>query len=537
MTPWGRAMLGAACGAVATLALHPVSRPYLLGAIVHFPASRCIAAAGLDQPLPSPNTREAAAQWLQVGAVKLGRGFHLSVGEIRTLLAIDDAAARAYGENAFWYQMKAVYLSSIKRDQEARLAWLKASYCNSWDDYQSDRLREARARLAMRIGWDQAWTYGFVFFQRSDAAAAQIQRYAQRLVRETSLEKNGDLLLRYATIRNGSLLREGSRSIKVGTHGWQMVELATYPPYLSGIRSPKRIWIAETTLTAKLRQQGLVEESKKARDAFGNNEGWLFLTGAAPPDSQSPAQGGAGLWRTVTEDQSPEDNLRVLCLASVGLACLPGLMAVGAILCAISLIAGSLLQTKFESMRFFPTWIVTLAALAAGGSVFWATRLWPAAVCVGLTVEFLAVGPGTPRTRKSDDLGPLYGFVLFCLWMISLGAFGLYLVATSVAANTVGPYLGPSGEYFSNSTMFLAVTSIVLSLICLVTPLWAIVRRFGTPDLLALSLRRFGTIGAIGCLAGCVIGGPLSVFGDKIVSNELSQIVANEPVYYLYVAK
>jgi hypothetical protein len=539
MTPLGRAFLGAACGAVVTLAAHPVSRPYLLETIWHFPPSQCAVAAGLDRALPPPTTPAAAAEWLSVGAEKLRRGISLSKGEIRTLLAIDDEASQVRGDNAFWAQMKAVLLSKMGRGEEARRAWVEGGNCTSWDDFQTSRLLRDRNDLVERIGWNQGWTYGYVFFARTDAAAAEIQRYAQRLVSNTSIESNSDLLLRYATIRNGSLLRDGSRSIKVGTHGWEMVELASYPKSLSGIHSPKRIWIAETTFTSRLRQLGYADQAKQAYDAFLNNEGWLALTGAATPDASSEGTPSASnsMWRWFSENENPDDNLRDLCLVSVVLAGLPGAMAVCSFLSLGCLAVGTVLQRRLEAIRFFPTWTVSLAAFAVGALVLWQTKLWLAAVSVGLAVQFLAIGPSAPRVRKSDDLGPLFGFAIFSIWLIGLCAFGLYLVATSVSANTIGPLLGPAGEYLSSSQIFLAVTAIVLSLIFLITPLWAIVRRYGTPDLLALGLRRFGTTGAIGSLAACVILGPFAVFGDKIVSNELLKIVQNEPIYYLNAAQ
>lgn len=533
MTPWGRALLGAAFGAILTLAVHPVSRPYLEEAIVRYPADAIASLAGSDHPvLPLPDSAPNASEWLQVAADKFLHGQKLSQSELLTLLGLDQEGEEAQEDNAFWPQMRAVLLHLMGRNSEARESWRRASNCTRWDDGQSDRLLNERDRLVRTLGWNQAWTYGYVFFNRSDAAAAVIQHYAQKLVGSTTLDTAEGLRTRYYTIVNGDLLRDGSHSIKVGLHGYDMVERASYPPSLSGTPRPKRIWIAETILTARLRQAGMVEESRRAFEAFDHNDWWRALTGIDPGPT-GPQGETHSLLRAALPDETPDENLRDLCLISIGLAGLPGAMGLASILGAGLLLVGSLLQARLSNIRFFPTLAITAVALSLGCLAFLATRLVPVGVCVAVTVEFLAVGPGTPRARRSDDLGPLFNLTMASTWLVLLGAFGLFICAVSSSARALGPELGPAGEYFTNSATFLGIATIALSMICLVSPLYATVRRFGTPDILALSLRRIGRFGAVVALTLCVIGGPATVLADRACARELRKIVENEPVYYM----
>ena len=534
MTAWARAFLGAALGALITLTLHPVSRPYLTEAFLHRSPLQVSALATQEMAsLPPPADPVSAGAWLQMGAEKVHGGLGLTPKELKTLLAIDDEADRVQPDNAYWPQMKAVLLDLQGKEASAEAAWVRASNRTTWNDEQTARLLALRQRIADRLSWNESWTYGYVYFERSEAAATVIQRFASKLVKHTDLDSDSGLRLRYATVQNGSLLRDGSRSIRVGLHGYDMVERASYPASLSGTGRARRIWIAETKMTARLRQVGMTDESRKAFEAFGNNDGWRALTGAEVPENQDLLAGNQDLWRSVTHEQSAEENARSLCLVSVGLAGFPGTMALGALLGGLVLGFGMIVQPRFSSLRFFSAWTAVGGGLVLGLIVFWATRIWAAGMSVSVTAAFLIVGPNNPRNRKSDDLGPLYALLLSTLWVVSLCAFGLYVLATSTAARSIAPMLGPSGEYIGDAPLFLAVTSIVLSLICLVAPLYGIVRRYGTPDMLALSLRRLGVVGSTMALAFCIVGWPLTVFADRLCSNELKELVENEPIYYL----
>ena len=507
MTPLGRGLLGAVFGTMMTLVAHPATRPFFLA-----PFRRVnLAQIDIKPVLPAPVDSTAVAFWLETAAEKLQDGGKLTPTELDTLTKLSSEASASQPDNAFWPQMEAVFLSRQGREQESRAQWVKGSSRSSWNDLQTQRLMDEHARLCRALGFDQSWTLGYVYYQRSDAAAAQIQRYCEALNQHTDVETDSGLRIRYASIRNGSLLRAGSRSIKVGLHGAQMVEQSTYPPSMTGLKNPKRIWIARTNITARLRQVGMIDQAAFADDAFRNNEAWLALT----------------------ERRNPDENVRDLCLTSIGIASFAGCQAIGLILGLALFGLSGPLAARLGSVARFNLAIVAPVAVAIAAGVFEGTKSWPAAVSVGGTVAFLAAGPPKARTRRTEDLGPLYNVVVFCLWTLSLAGFCVYLISNSAAAEALLPNLGPAGEYLQESRIFLGVTCISLSLLCLVAPGWAIVRRYPTPNIFAFTLRRFGAMGVGFGLVLCILSGPLALGMDRYCGNQLEKILKNEPVYYL----
>ena len=507
MTPLGRGLLGAVIGTMITLVAHPATSPYFTAPF----RTVSLAQIKVRPALPAPVDPASAAYWMETAAEKLQHGTSLSPDELDTLTKLSAEASVSQPDNAFWPQIRAVLLYYQAKGDLARQEWFKASRRSSWDDLQTVRLVNEHARLCRSLGSDQSWTLGYTYFERSDAAAAQIQRYCETLVQHTEVDNVSGLLIRYASIRNGSLLRSGSRSIRVGIHGAQMVEQSTYPPSMGGSRTPKRIWIARTNITARLRQANMVDEASIADEAFKNNEAWLALT----------------------ERRNPDENVRNLCVASIGLASFAGCQGIGLLAGLLIFGLGCLLERRFSERKRFPAPLVIAAAFGVWLLVFLTIGSWIAAASVGCTLCFLIAGPKTVRTRRTDDLGPLYNVIVFGLWILSVAGFSVFLISTSPAARALLPRLGPAGEYLQDSRIFLGVTYISLSLLCLVAPGWSIVRRYGTPDMFAVTLKKFGAMGAVLGIVLCILSGPVVLSADRYCGKQLQQILTNEPVYYL----
>src|SRR5579862_848717 len=189
MTSWGRAIVGAIFGSAITLAVHPVSRGFVVGAFERNSARSVERTAALTPVvLPPPTNPGIVSMWMQTAAEKLQQGQGLSAGEISTLLAISEMAYKRQRNNAYWPQIRAVLLEKANRIEEAKAEWIAGSLCRTWDDMQTRRLLDARGRLATTGGWNQAWTYGYAYFSRSSAAAKQVLVYAQRLVNSTNVD-------------------------------------------------------------------------------------------------------------------------------------------------------------------------------------------------------------------------------------------------------------------------------------------------------------------------------------------------------------
>lgn len=518
MTALGRALFGGALGALLTLCVHPASRSYLQSAFRRTSASSLDGAVNLDHSsLPRPSNRVAVGVWVLLAAEKLNTGAKLTRSELKSLTRLTEATERIDPENAFWPQMCAVFYAHAGDPAAARGQWQRASRCKSWNDEQTRRLLKAHQVLASLTDSDQSWLYGYVYFARSDSAANQIEIYARSLIKNTTVESHTGLLTRFITIRNGSLLRDGSRSVSVGTHGREMVELATYPPLLLNTeednrRHAKRIWIAQTHLTSRLKEVGLTEESEEAESDFNQNDAWTPL---------------------IPDRSHLESNVRNLCFAAIALSSLPGILALTFAFGGLVYILGSLNQERLAKMRLFPTYGVAVGAGVFAGAVFETSLSWIAAMAAALCVAFLAMGPFVPRKRRTNDLGPLFTFTLLFLWIIGVTAFSMYASSTSTAASNLLPKLGPMGEYLGDAPMFAGVAGITLAVMCMTAPAWAVVLRYGTPDLLGLVLRRFGKIAMFGGLLLCVTSGPLCVYADSVCRSQLAQIVENEPNYYL----
>ena len=253
MTPAQRAWLGAALGAILTLALHPLSRPYITSVFVlrappglRFRDEPTTANGHqpdlLDSPLPQayppvlfrPQNRFDASVWLQVAAEKLIHHVRFQPDEIPNVIQVSRAASDSEPDNAFWLQMEAVFLREHNELAEAKRVWLRASHCASWNDLQTSYLSDLGNKLAANTQSDFAWQWAFVYYLRSTAAARAIANFARAINPSAGLGTDSGLQLRYATLVNGELLRKGSRNLEVGQIGATMMEIASHPP---GLRS------------------------------------------------------------------------------------------------------------------------------------------------------------------------------------------------------------------------------------------------------------------------------------------------------------
>jgi hypothetical protein len=512
MTLWVRCLFGVILGSALTLAVHPLSRRFLFGILDATSPETISSIAGVKPAeLPSPNNALNAAYWLQMASEKTVHGGSLSAKELETLIAIGREGKKIERDNAYWPQMTAVFLNAARKPDEARNEWIHGSHCGTWSDHQTKRLLLDRKRLAENGGWNQAWTYGYVYFERSDAAAQLISDYAKSAINDTSIDDRNGLNLRYATICNGSLLRDGSRSINVGRYGAAIVEFATYPKSLANVPGFKPLWIARTSMVAHLRQFRLVDEAIYADQCLKQNEAW----------------------RVNVLNQNSEENIRNLCLVSIGFATLPGsllLCAIAGLLTLASLRIAKRLEL-FEHDRFSVVAVLVMG-IVVSAAVFAFTRIWPIALSAGASLLFLIVSPKAPRKLHLRSFGPFFSFCTFTIWLLCSSALTLFFIATSTAAEALLPNLGPTGEYLADSKLFLATSIAMASLMFLVAPMWSLVRRQPTPLVLAAGLERFGMYLAFGSLGLVAIIGPLAVYGDRRASVELEQIVANEPRYY-----
>lgn len=513
MTPLLRAFWGAAIGAIATLALHPVSRPYLTQLFVGAHEG-LFAEPGSSQSgsLPPPTDLVGASVWAQMASSRMLSKEPLTPKEQSSVLKILDAAARKDSDNAYWKQMEAVVLSDQGNMNLALQAWKRAARCQSWNDYQSERLLKERERIATATSGRQSWVLSYVYFCRSTASSVLIERFGRSTLSLAGLESVRGLDLRYQTLLNGYLLRQGSRSMPVGLHGANLVDLASYPGSLLAIQSPKKLLLAQLAYYNSLMALDTDEAHSKARRAtelFRDNDGWRYLT----------------------QRQPFEENATWMTLVSLFSASLPGAFVVCSAFGIIIWVCGSAFGQG--RAKVLPIWGVVLTALATGFVTAIVSKVDIAGVAVGLAVAFLSFGPDRGRSSSSPDPGPLFGLVMWVM-AITFGAVtSAVLLGASLPARQLATKVEIPGDFVANQPMYFGLSALVFALFLMVAPLWGLVQRHSTATMLGLSLRRFGGILALGAITLTIIATPLAVFVDRGIERTLEQLVANEPLYYL----
>lgn len=512
MTRAGRAFLGAAVGALLTLAIHPLSRTFMLGPLLPKrldTVTRCLDSSA--STLPPPRSLNDASLWVNVGAEGL-REKGLDTRELNTLAEITRVAGIKDTDNAFWPQMRAVFLSANGRMEEAQAEWRRAANLGKWDDRQTVRLKTARDRIVNRTGGRQAWQLGFVYYERSEAAATLIEEFGRSLVSKLDTTSPRSVALRYSTMLNGHVLQNGSRSIRVGLHGGNLVELASYPADMARTRSPKRLWAAMTQLTGLMRARGDEDKSRRAFRAYQDNEAW----------------------QTMTHMENPDENTRTACFVSIFSSTINASLLAGLLIGGLCFVVGRFWESKVGDEPRFDARYVVLCGWSIGALVGLLGHSWVAGCATGLIVLFVVTGPNHSRPDPPEELGPLYSFMLFSVGASFVLTLSCVLAGLGIGARALAPSVGGVAPFIGDPTSYMGVTGIILSLLCIIAPAWAVVHRYGTPKLFARTLRRFGSILSISCVTISVVIGPLSVYVDRRCEEFLMKVVENEPIYYLY---
>ncbi|MGV3616853.1 MAG: hypothetical protein ACO1SV_16120 [Fimbriimonas sp.] len=514
MTSLGRALAGAAFGALLTLMLHPVSRPFLLSTAYRVPPDkleRCLDSA-TAQPAP-PQDLIGASLWVQLALERIAAtDAPLRPKEMQTVLKIAEAAAERDSDNAYWNQARAAMLLPAGQPMEARAAWIRASRAVQWNDYQSERLYQSRDSIASLVGTRQAWQLAYVFYHRSDSAATTIERFARALLRDADPTTEEGLTIRFATLRNGNLMRQGSRSVRVGQRGANIVELTTYPALMVNMPSPRRLWTGQTEMLDRMAKMGeaWANNSEEARTIFGRNEGW----------------------RALMEFEDPQELVERLSVTSVVTSGLTGTFAILAFVGGVLYLLGVGVDRLWGNQPLLKWPYVTVFTVGLGALGWWLTQDLFAGLCTALCTAFLGVTPPHVRRARPEDLGPLFTFLIVALAsLFALTVVG-YLLGTTPAASGLLPVLGiPRGYY--NTPLLLGLSAVFLGLLLLAVPMWGLAQRLAIPHVLSLALRKFGATLGFGGLAFAILLTPASVYVDREIGETLSQLVGNEPAYHL----
>lgn len=512
MSPWRRALLGGALGSLLVLLIHPLSRAYYLSAL-HVGDSRFLLSTQLlpenVRRLPEPKAASEAAYIFLVAAEAEQRAEKLAKKDYTRLYRLAEAWTQSDPDNAFWRQMQSIYLMRLHRESEAIDRWQRAARALKWDNYQNARLHSIVDGLTSESGAPLGWHWAVAYSSRSQAIARQIVRHARVMKDLRPSDEPLGLELRYATLLNGVLLRDGARSNATGLAGHEIVEIASYPERFTIELSQKKLILARQALSNRFRDEGRPDEAARADDGFRDNDAWIAL---------------------VRPESIPDhvENLTTTALLASGF---PGiaLMLVGT--GALIALLGWGVERSPRLQLAFATPVAPVLGLVLAALTFWATELVFPSLWVVLCFTFFAFAPEHTRRIEPRELGPTFRFVLGILAIAFIGLAALFLLGLSAPGIRLMPILGVPREYSTGSTLVLGLTGIVFGLVLLTAPVWGIVQKFPPPRLAGLALREFG-IGVMSIsLLLAIVGGPVCVALDRNVRENLSKLTQNEPLY------
>ncbi|RYG27169.1 hypothetical protein EON82_00490 [bacterium] len=452
-------------------------------------------------PLAKPTDLVTAAAYLHAGAERIIRGPVLRRDEVTSLLAITTAGARQEPDNAFWSMAEFVFRGGTSK--EALKAWSAASRCRLYNDHQSQALEQDRIRIASHYGGVQAWIYAAIGPQRSESLARLLLSNAQR-----AQKKSKSIDLAYQTIRNGAMLRDGSRRLSLGMHGISLIESATYPPELQSEASPRRLWVAKTDLTGKLRRAGRVTEASFCDRQFRINDSW----------------------QAFRDVEDPAGRLMTLSVAASIVDALPGGLLTAAVAGAIVWLFSLRVAKVAEYSDRFRGPGLTACSLAllvcAAGLGYPGVGL-----ATGVCALVPALSPERPRRYDGSPLGPLHAFAVGSMVTALMAGVALTAVARSLPGQVL-PSQGTWGAFLGDPRRLAAFIVVILGGSALIAPAWATVRRLGTPAVAATTYGSLGRGLALVSLLFAIVASPISVAVDRILGDHLGKIVLNEQVYY-----
>lgn len=499
MTRAGRVLLGSLLGAAFTLVIHPLSRPYLVSVVVA--PSIDTAAAKTDRATKDLPT---LAGWA-ISATEGAGPAKLGPTNLERAIATAREGASLDPGNAFWPQLLAALYHARRDDANALRQWLQASSLTSWNDYQTQSLTRDALTLEQEFGGAQAWQYAYLYFQRSASAARVIAGYGRYLLQQAPIDTPEGLRIRVANIRNGDSLRAGARSIRVGDYGARLAEMSCHPPGLS-TNNHHRLFLLRMSFYDDLRRTGHPTAAEQINRIYREVDAWSALT---------------------NEDDAFA-RMQDLTFESLVTANLPSAFAV---MGAIGLIIW-LLGRTFYRVEEIPLAFAAGLGLLLGFGAFLVTRLFLAGAATLLCCLFLAMRTKHQRRARTEDLGPMFSFTMGTLGVVFIGLLGAFLVGQSASAVSLLPYFAVPPDYFGGSGVLLGLSLIVVALVLLVAPWFAIALRYATPFVVGAAIRKFGAfLGYFGLIV-VVFGTPLCIYEDRALAQTLGHLVSNEPVVY-----
>lgn len=514
MTFLQRSLIGGAIGSLAVLAVHPVSREFLLSAFYGWGPEPTLRSHPLIvdnlTSLPPPASAIDASLWFDAGsrAIKLNA---LGPADTEKLIRVCRSMGRRDPDNAYWTQLLAVFLAHRGDQAGAREAWIHAAGAIRWDNQRAARTRKVLESLDGDNRHRAAWHAAALYRLESSEALLDIDRFGRALVRGLGFKDRSDLLLRFATLANGRLVRDGARTLKTGEVGAGLVEAASYPADLSPYSNPRKLLIARTELVNALHGGGMAARAQAAEEAFRSNDGWTALTPGSVAEERFRLLG----WLAMASITVPGATF---CMALVGIN-LWGL--------------AELMRRRKRAQKLISSPGAAALGIALGAIVAVAAGNVLAGLAVAACAGFLGFTPSPQSAGRNRSLGPNFAFVVGILVLTSAGMATAGLAGLMTPGWEVLSAIRYPTVYTGASSALLTPALLSMSLLAIVAPAFAYLRRVPTSAVALTALSMFGKQMFVGCLAFSIIATPICVNLDRAVGDELRRLVTNEPLYYL----
>lgn len=506
--------MGAVVGMLAVLLAHPATRPYYALCLWGWGPSQVLATHPLVPAnltvLPRPEDADSAAYGFIAVCESVVHWHEIAATNHRALADIARTYAKQEPENGFWRQLESACEWHQGNRRRAVQAWLEASRASYWNDHQSPRLHQIIQALQAESGTEMSWHYATAYNLRSLALVQTLLRHANALL--TSVDSNSyqGLVLRHATILNGQLIREGARSNRIGWLGLNMMDRAVEvgdPP----LASPRARLLSEYELYNQMRLAGLISESEQINRAFQQSESWMALSNV----HTSPRQ------------------LQQLMTTSVVLAGICSALLACAIVGALIALFGLAVCHSERLQRFFRVPLAPATGVLVGLLAYSLTEMVLLAAALTLCFGFFAFVPLKVRSQAAEPSSTLFHVALSVFAVLFAIVMTLFFLGITPAIFELGPEIHLPAEHYGVAPLFLSLAAILIGLVLLTAPAWAFLERLPPSRLGGVALRDFGRSVMLGCLAIAVIAGPIVVYLDRQLSEQLSQIADNEPTYYV----
>lgn len=508
-----RILLGVLIGPFLVLLVHPLSRAYFWGPLLHpglgaeFQRSPWV----ISHRTAPPNDQrlDTAAYWVLQASHEWNSGRAVDEKSLNSVLQLVISSQKADPDNAFWHQCRAILLSRLGRTKEAVQAWQRGASATRWDDLQSARLAKIGAALRADFGGSMAWETAALYGQRNSSLLGQVRQYGMSTLGSRTADLSAYVQPRVHLIEHGKLVRDSARSLEGSRYGWSMIERASRSD--TGPVSPRLALEQREELLQLIRRFRSASDARFVEDVQRDNDSWI----------------------NIIDNPINEAHRANLMLMSVFTGSFGSSMVVLIALGGLFFGLGMLVERNHLIQKLFGPRIAPMLGVLLCVVVYLNTNLvLPALWAVGCWSIFALV-PKNIRTLGDYSVTPWGRLGLALIGWPFMAAISLYCAGFWAPALHLSDALPGEWPYLLNSREMLGVGFILLGLVIFPAPLLCLTKRLLPCKFAGTLLREFGAALALTCLVMGSIGGVAVIAYDKQLNETLSRISSNEPGYHL----